>query len=158
MACIGNPVEQARYGFPPAFTGGGVRLVADYHLWWNDPPPDRAQPSYVRLSADFFDEILAHPIPISLDVVRGFRSPLEMDVYVWLTYRSIRASRIKRPEAVSWLALMRQFGADYAEIRVFRFHFLRAIHNVLKVYPEVRLRASSRELTLLPYPPHVPRV
>lgn len=158
VACIGNTVEQARYGFPQAFTGGGVRLVTDYHLWWNDPPPDGAQPSYIRLSSDFYDEILAHPIPISLEVVRGFRSPLEMDVYVWLTYRSMRACRINRPEAVSWLSLKRQFGADYAELRVFRFHFLKAVHNVLKVYPEVRLRSSRHELTLLPYPPHVPRL
>jgi hypothetical protein len=157
VSCDGNPEQAARFGFPPAFTGGGVRLVKRHLLWWNDPPPPDHEPSFVELSQDFFEEILAHPIPIRLDVVRGFRSPMEMDVYVWLTYRSIRATRINRPEPVSWLALKNQFGADYAEVRVFRYHFLQALKNVMRVYPEVRVRSSSRELLLLPYPPHVPR-
>jgi len=147
--------SSSRFALPPAFRGGGVHLVKQYLLWWDDPSPTRDQPSYILLSDDLCDELLAHPIPIDLEVVRSFRSPLEMDVYMWLTYRSVRTCRINRPESISWEALKRQFGSNYAEIRVFRFHFVRALKNVINVYPAVRLRSTKEGLVLLPYPPHV---
>jgi Plasmid encoded RepA protein len=157
FSCISNPGQFIEHGLPPAFSGAGVRLVAEHHLWWDDPPPSSEQPSYLRLSIDFFNEVIAHPIPIDISVIQCFRSPLEMDIYMWLTYRSIRASRINRPEPIPWKALESQFGADYAQPRMFRFNFLRALKNVLDVYPTARLSSSPGGLTLLPYPPHVPR-
>jgi hypothetical protein len=74
---------------------------------------------------------------------------------MWLTWRSLRTMRLNRPELVSWPALKNQFGSSYAEERSFRYHFLRAVKQVLGLYPEIRLRSSRRGLTLLPYPPHV---
>jgi hypothetical protein len=156
ISCIANPAESTKHGLPPAFEGGGVRLAKRYLLWGDDPPPSPENPSYILLSQDFFEELLAHPIPLKLDVVQSFRSPLEMDVYMWLTYRSLRASRIERPEPIPWEALHSQFGADYAEVRMFRYNFLRAVKNVLKAYPEARLKSTRRGLVLYPYPPHVP--
>ena len=158
VSCIGDPDRSLERGLPPAFSGGGVRLIKQYNFWWDDPPPPEEVPNFVHLSQDFYDEALAHPIPVSLDVLRSFRSPLAMDIYMWLTYRSVRATRIKRPELVSWKALQRQFGSDYAETRMFRYNFLRALKSVLKAYPAARLNSSSRGLVLLPYPPHVPRL
>jgi len=157
ISCVGHPGTASQHGLLPAFRGGGVRLAKTYLLWGDDPPPSPDNPSYILLSQDFYEEVLAHPIPLVLDVVKGFRSPLEMDVYMWLTYRSLRASRIERPEPISWEALHRQFGADYAQVRMFRYHFLHAVKNVLKVYPAVRLRSTRRSLILFPYPPHVGR-
>ena len=158
VSCIGEPTHTAAFSLPPAFSGGGVRLVKQYRFWWDDGAPAAELPHFVELSADFFSEILAHPIPLSLDAVRSFRSPMELDLYMWLTYRAIRSTRVGRPEPVSWEALERQFGSAYAEIRMFRFNFLRALKKVLQLYPEVRVRSSRRGLTLLPYPPHVPRL
>ncbi len=158
VSCIGDPERSLERGLPPAFSGGGVRLIKQYNFWWDDPPPSEDVPNFVHLSQDFYDEALAHPIPVSLDVLRSFRSPLAMDIYMWLTYRSVRATRIRRPELVSWKALQRQFGADYSETRMFRFNFLRALKNVLKAYPAARLNPTPQGLVLLPYPPHVPRL
>jgi replication initiator protein len=158
ISCVGRSDADGKLGLPPAFCGGGVRLAKSYLLWGDDPPPSAHHPSYILLSQDFYDELVAHPIPLMLDVVKSFRSPLEMDVYMWLTYRSMRASRIKRPETIAWEALHHQFGADYAEVRLFRHHFLRAVAKVLKVYSTVRLRHDRNGLILLPFPPHVPRV
>jgi Plasmid encoded RepA protein len=158
VSCIGEPAQSTAYSLPPSFSGGGVRLVKQYQFWWDDPAPSADRPHSVLLSDDFFKELLAHPVPVSLDVVRSFRSPMELDLYMWLTYRAIRTIRIGRPELVSWQALERQFGSAYAEVRMFRFNFLRALKKVLQVYPDVRLRSCRRGLTLLPYPPHVPRL
>ncbi len=158
VAAIGHGAENPKYGLPPAFSGGGVRLFSKYLLWWDDPPPSPDRPSFVLLSQEFFDEILAHPIPIDLEVLRRLRSPLEMDVYMWLTYRSMRARRIQRPEPVSWEALEQQFGADYSELRMFRYNFLRALKKVLKIYPEAQITSSQHGLVLHPFSPHIGRL
>jgi hypothetical protein len=153
ILCTSAPTFDSPFSLPASFSGGGVHLVKQYLLWWDRPQDD--QPSFCLLSTDFYQEVLAHPIPIDLAVIRGLRSPLEMDVYMWLTYRSVRASRIGRPETISWEALQRQFGAAYTEVRVFRYHLLRAIKSILSIYPEIRLRSTAAGLVLLPYPPHV---
>ncbi len=157
VSVLGDPNRTVAQGLPPSFAGGGVRLVKAYNFWWDDPPPETEIPNFVYLSDDFFKEIVHHPIPVSLEVLRSFRSPLMIDIYMWLTYRSIRTLRLNRPELVSWRALQRQFGSDYAELRMFRYHFLRALQTVLKVYPAL-VSTCKRGLTLRPYPPHIRRL
>jgi hypothetical protein len=157
FTCFGNTSPDPRFHLAPAFYGGGVHPIKSYLLWWDDPPPDSSNRSFILLSKDFFEEILAHPVPIFLDVIRKLRSPLEMDVYMWLTWRSVRTSRLQRPESVGWQALKNQFGSDYQEERCFRHHFLRAVKKVLSVYPAIRVKATRDHLLLLPFPPHVPR-
>jgi hypothetical protein len=80
-----------------------------------------------------------------------------MDVYMWLTWRSFRSLRLQRPEPISWIALKGQFGSAYAEERSFRYNFLRAVKQVLSLYPDIRLKSTRRGLVLLPYPPHIAR-
>lgn len=158
ISCLETRSTDASFGLTPRFyAGGGVRPISKYLLWWDDPPPASEARSFILLDTDFFQEVIAHPIPVDLRVVQSFRSPLEMDVYMWLTWRSVRSQRIQRPEPVSWAALENQFGADYGQIRNFRLNFLRAIKSVLTVYPAVRVKSNRRGLILFPYPPHVPR-
>lgn len=158
FSCLGNASPESQLALAPAFyEGGGIHPVKRYLLWWDEPRPDRANPSFLLLNEDFYQEVLAHPIPVSLEVLSAFRSPLEMDLYMWFTWRSFRSLRLQRPEPISWPALKNQFGADYTEERSFRYNFLRAVKQVLKVYPEIRVRSTRRGLILHPYPPHISR-
>jgi hypothetical protein len=136
----------------------GFRIAYQYHLWGS---PERSEssealPNFVTLSKDFYEEIITRPVPVDLGVIKTLRSPMAIDVYCWLCWRSLRSQRLGRPDPVSWESLERQFGADYAEPRVFRFHFKKALALVLKVYPEVRVEATKAGLRLYPYPPHIP--
>jgi hypothetical protein len=158
FSCLGTGAAESGSGPGPAFyEGGGIHPIKRYLLWWDEPSPSAESPPFLLLNDDFFQELLAHPIPISLDALRSLRSPLEMDVYMWLTWRSFRSLRLQRPEPISWRALQNQFGADYREEKAFRFNFLRALKRILKVYPAIRLKPTRRGLILHPYPPHVPR-
>jgi replication initiator protein len=158
FSCLGSAPPHSSLALAPAFyEGGGIHPIKRYLLWWDEPRPDRSNPSFLLLNDDFFHEILTHPIPVSLAVLRTFRSPLEMDVYMWFTWRSLRSLRLQRPEPISWSALKNQFGSDYTEERSFRFNFLRAVKHVLCGYPTIRVKSTRRGLILLPYPPHVAR-
>jgi hypothetical protein len=111
----------------------------------------------LQLSADFFAELTESPVPLDLNILRALRAPLEMDLYAWLTYRSVRSQRLNRPESISWKYLMQMFGSDYGQIRQFRAAFLAGLAHVLRLYPAARVEATATALKLLPYPPSVPR-
>jgi hypothetical protein len=81
------------------------------------------------------------------------RSPLALDLYVWLTYRM---SYLRQPTAVPWAALRLQFGADYGRMDHFQGHVRRALAKyVLPVYPQARIEEAPGGLRLLPSPTHV---
>ena len=69
--------------------------------------------SRIELGEDFFNEIIRCPIPIDLHILKAMkRSPLGLDLYLWLTYRTFG---LKRPLRLNWPMLYRQFGADPAK-------------------------------------------
>ena len=84
--------------------------------------------STIELGEKFFHEIIAHPVPIDLHILKAIkRSPLGLDLYLWLTYRTFN---LKTPLRLSWRQLYRQFGADPARVtagRVFDASRFRAV-------------------------------
>ena len=66
-------------------------LVADRaEFWWNlkRPAASVLWDSTIQLGEQFFNEIIAHPVPIDLHILKAVkRSPLGLDLYLWLTYR-----------------------------------------------------------------------
>ena len=70
-------------------------------FWWSERQPDARSlwESKIELGEDFFNEIIRCPIPIDLNTLRAMkRSPLGLDLYLWLTYRTFG---LKRPTPAS---------------------------------------------------------
>ena len=88
-------------------------LVADRtEFWWNPKRPDDRTlwENSIRLGEEFFNEVIAHPVPIDVNTLRALtRSPLGLDLYLWLTYRTFG---LTRPLRLSWPRLYRQFGSN----------------------------------------------
>ena len=81
-------------------------------FWWNPKRPDESTlwESKIELSEDFFQEIIRHPVPIDMNILKALkRSSLGLDLYLWVTYRTFT---LKRPMRLSWACLYRQFGVD----------------------------------------------
>ena len=105
------------------------------------------------LSRQFFQEITRSAAPVDLRAIELLKSsPLAIDIYIWLTYRM---SYLRRPCLIPWRALENQFGATYSRSRDFRRSFCAHLHEVVGVYPAVRLRQADTGLLLYPSPPHV---
>ncbi len=114
------------------------------------------QPSWqprIVLGRNFFDEITRSAVPVDLRAI-GYlqRSPLAIDLYVWLTYRM---SYLRKPTLVPWEGLQAQFGSDYARPRDFRRRALGHLEAVVRVYRAVRIGQTDSGLRLYPSPPHV---
>ena len=122
------------------------RLLAGQSTW-------RSQ---IVLSQEFSDEITRSAVPVDLRAIRQLqRSPLAIDLYVWLTYRM---SYLRKPTMVPWKSLEAQFGADYTRARDFRRRVSILLEAVLCTYSTARISLTDTGLRLYPSPPHVKRV
>jgi hypothetical protein len=95
--------------------------VADrMELWWDykQPEQDTLWMSRIRLGEDFFNEIIEHPIPLDMDILKKLRrSSLGLDLYMWLSYKTYRLYSLKqKPENLGWERLYVQFAADPSKV------------------------------------------
>ena len=71
--------------------------VADKHeFWWNERKPDQPSlwESKIELGEKFFQEIIRNPVPIDMNTLTALkRSPLGLDLYLWLLYNRTFALR-----------------------------------------------------------------
>jgi hypothetical protein len=128
----------------------GFHFAARSYLWW-DGPQEVARGGLVRLSEEFYEELLRAPVPLDLRVLRALAAPMAIDLYCWLTYRTFA---LKRPLFVSWPALYEQFGTQTRRLRDFRRSFQVALTCVLSVYPQAQVRHRPQGLLVLPCDPH----
>jgi len=143
--------------------GGENLLVAEkFHLWWTPQklPNASLAKSSVTLSVNFFEQLVAAPVPLDLRAVRALkRSPLALDLYAWATRR---VSYLSRPTLIPWESLRRSFGAGYAGTpqgrSCFRAKAIEAFHRIVMVYPELKFESQDSGLLLRPSGPHIPKV
>jgi hypothetical protein len=76
--------------------------------------------SFVELSERIFFEATEAPVPLDIRVLRALRSPFEIDLSVWLTWRFFR---LRRPVTIPWESLVLQFGCGYSNPRHFASDF-----------------------------------
>ena len=137
-------------------------LIAELtDFWWNPKHPDQTGlwESKVRLSEAFFNEIVSHPVPLDLTTLKALkRSPLGLDLYLWLVYRTFA---LRAPWRLSWRLLYSQFGvnpdraSDKFTVRNFRTKVLRELKKIKLAWPELNYATAKGVLILLPSTPTV---
>ena len=137
-------------------------LVAELtDFWWNPKQSDQTGlwESKVRLSESFFNEIVSHPVPLDLTTLKALkRSPLGLDLYLWLTYRIFA---LTTPQRLTWKQVYRQFGAHPAQahdketIQNFRRNVLRELKKIKLAWPGLNYSTAPGVLILLPSVPHI---
>ena len=133
-----------------------TQIVSAFDLWYPTEPGQRMLwPSTVRLSAEYFASLERHAVPLDRRAVGALSgSALALDVYTWLAQRLHRVPAGK-PQFVPWAGVYDQFGQGYARIRDFRRRFLETLRQVQAVYPESRLSADEKGITLEHSPPPI---
>lgn len=137
-------------------------VARSFELWWNPMNQDKEKISHqstITLAKDFFDELINRPVPVDLRMFQALRrSPLQIDIYVWLTYRF---SYLKKNTLISWNQLSNQFGSNYAlntqGLRDFKREFLKALHVVTVMYKGANVEDQSEGIILKPSRSHISR-
>ena len=139
-----------------------ARVADRTEFWWNERKPDEQMlwDSKIRLGEDFFNEIIQHPVPIDMNILKAMkRSSMGLDLYLWLTYRTFT---LKRPMRLSWVRLYRQFGAhpakadDNLTVQNFRKDCLRELKKIKMAWPKLNYTTAPGVLTLYPSTASIP--
>jgi hypothetical protein len=128
-------------------------IIDESELWWNPNHPRQGYlwNSWIELSESFFNTITAVPVPLNMRALKALkRSPLALDLYAWLSYKSWNVTRLNKPQAIPWELLQAQLGADYGELDNFRTKAKMAIRKIIDVQPEFRLSLSPAAVQLRP--------
>jgi len=160
----------ARFSFSrsdgDAATGSKARLnmsVGDaYTLWWDYSNPEQGSffQSSIRLNDRFFEALRASPVPFNVEAIKAIkRSPLAIDLYCWLCWRTFRIAPGKR-QNIPLRELKEQFGGNYERERDFKAALSGALKKICLVQPELKARLSGHALIIegvpkeqLPIPP-----
>ncbi len=125
-------------------------------FWWDPKRPHELGlwDSRIELGEKFFNEILRHPVPLNLKILKAMkRSPLGLDLYLWLTYRTFS---LKSPLRLSWGRLYGQFGGipanegDNRTVDYFRTDCLRELKKIKMAWTGLNYAAAQGVLILWP--------
>ena len=132
-------------------------LIADRsEFWWTERSPNApgVWNSTIRLGEEFFSEIIAHPIPVDINILKALsRCSLGLDLYQWINYRTFA---LKRPIRLSWKQIYQQFGMDPSKagdiytVRDFRRKALRELKKIKVAWPGLDYSRPYGALVLLP--------
>ena len=106
----------------------------------------------IELSEPLYEAIIERPFPINLNAIKALRkSPLAIDLYLWLTFRM---KGVRRPLRLSWAQLCKQFSETEGLAGAAAWDFARRMRvqlaRVVDVWPEVRIRFVRGGLLLMP--------
>ena len=137
-------------------------LASRTEFWWNPRQPHEHAlwESKIELGEKFFDEIVSHPVPLDMNILKALRrSSLGLDLYLWVTYRTFS---LKRSLRLSWPRLYRQFGVDPVmagdkrTVDDFRKDCLRELIKIKVAWPDLNYSTAKGVLVLWPSKPAVP--
>ena len=136
-------------------------LIAERgEFWWSKPAGRTPWESKIELGEKFFQEIINHPVPLNLNTLNALkRSPLGLDLYLWLVYRTFT---LRAPLRLTWRLLYGQFGAvpekasDKFIVRNFRTKCLRELKKIKLAWPELNYTTAKGVLILHPSRPAIP--
>ena len=130
-------------------------------FWWNERKLDELSlwESKIELGEDLFNEIISHPVPLNMNTLTALkRSPLGLDLYLWLVYRTFP---LRAPLRLTWRLLYSQFGVDPAKasdkrtVDAFRTKCLRELKKIKLAWPGLNYSTAPGVLILHPSTPAI---
>jgi hypothetical protein len=134
--------------------------VEHFDAWQNNKHSNQLSlwPGVLKLSDSFYNILMESPVPLdsrALDALSG--SALALDIYCWLAHRLYRITG--RPITLHWHSIREQFAQEYTgkdADKDFKKKFLPALHKVLMVYPDAKVKRVKGGLLLMASPPPIP--
>src|SRR5215469_1830961 len=124
-------------------------FLSEAQIWYNrDPAQEVLSADFenvVVLSDEFYNEVIAHPIPADIEAVKAFGSaPAVLDLFMWLTYRCFTAKSEERIPLFGDFGLTAQLGSvEYSRPRRFRAMLEQWLGQVRAVWPNCPAQICS---------------
>jgi hypothetical protein len=129
-------------------------FLREAQIWYNRDSTHGSLPevfeNVIVLSDEFYQEIIAHPIPTDIEALKVFASaPAVLDLFMWLTYRCFKAKSEERVPLFGDFGLTAQLGSvAYSRPRRFRAMLEQWLGQIRSVWPDCPAHISSDGLSL----------
>lgn len=135
---------------------GQINVADNWDLWHmsatgtNVPHiPSGVIELYAELSETYIRFLERRPVPIPLDLYLQIQSPLVADLLVLSAYRVFR---LRKPNVMPWRAFRDQLGTSIKDPKNLRREITRAFLEVLRIYPELKIRRMPGGVEFRPSP------
>ena len=140
-------VHQARFNF-----------MTEARIWYARDLRQQTLPggcqNEIVLSTEFYNEIMAHPVPTDLEAAKALSSaPAALDLFMWISYRCFTARGEERVPLFGCFGLANQLGSvGYARPRKFRERLEGWLRLVRSLWPEcpARISGDGRSMVVAP--------
>ena len=133
-----------------------TKPITKFEAWvTNDDGQPGLWASLLQLSADFYEDLIKHAVPLSGNAIRGLsHSAFALDVYSLFAYR---LHTLEKPVFVSFEQFKDQIGQEYKNLKDFKKELLPAVKAALEVYPSAKVELAKGGLILKPSPAPIVR-
>jgi hypothetical protein len=124
-------------------------FMREAQIWYSRDPDQRLLSSdfenVVILSDEFYQELIAHPVPNDLDAVKMLAAaPAVLDLFMWLSYRCFKAKGWESIPLFGDFGLANQLGTTvYSRPRRFRAMVEQWLEAIRAPWPECPARVSA---------------
>ena len=138
MTSKAHVVQRSRFNF-----------LREAQIWYNRSPDQRVLSedfeNVIVLSDEFYQEIMAHPIPTDLEAVNVLAcAPAVLDLFMWLSYRCFLARGRESIPIFGPFGLVSQLGSvEYSRPRRFRAMLSQWLGIIRAMWPGCPARISS---------------
>jgi hypothetical protein len=138
-------VQRSRFNF-----------MREAQIWYSRSPEQRPISSdfenVIVLSDDFYQEVLAHPVPNDLEAVKLLAAaPAVLDLYMWLSYRCFTAKGSDRIPIFGDFGLANQLGCvEYSRPRRLRAMLEQWLDTIRAIWPQcpARIVANGQSIEI----------
>jgi hypothetical protein len=127
-----------------------IQISHKSQLWWDEKQPEQQSlwESYIKLNADFFNEIIRNAVPLDLRVLSILKnSPLGLDLYMFIAWRVFK---IDKPVFISWQSLQEQLGGQFLNIHEFSRKCRSHIKKIQAIRPDLNVTFVKGRLCFKP--------
>jgi hypothetical protein len=130
-----------------------MQVSSKSELWWDIKNTEQGGlfGSWLELGEDFYNAIIANPIPIDLRAAIALKqSPLALDIYILICLEGFKAHKTKQGRFIPYASLMEQMGSNYSDIKDFKKFFKRALRKVRTVAPTIYINEENGGIRIIP--------
>lgn len=137
-------IHQSRFNF-----------MSEARIWYSrhtqQPTLSGELRNMIVLSAEFFREVMEHPVPTDLEATKVLSgAPAALDLFTWLSYRCFVSKREERVPLFGDCGLANQLGSiDYARPRKFREKLETWLKLVRAMWPGCPARIADNGTELI---------
>ncbi len=145
------------YKGPDSYALDSIQFADRVRAYWTTAEHNQLdlEGHVVELHELFFKYISQQPFPLDMNVLKALaRSPLGIDLYVWLAYRMYGLK--EKPAGISWKQMHIQMGSSYDNTDRFAQDARRELKKIHLAWPGLKYETPRGRLILHPSPLSVP--